>query len=154
MSVATPTLHDINGHSVLTSIIRSPLLEPLYFGPSGPANNETAVHTEAVLATPAEHYDHWMKVFGIGEGEWQWCHWGENPTLTNLDENKLRIGDILRVGPEAVFEVTSPRIPCFKLAWRLGQPETVLHQMIQSGRIGFYLRVKEPGRSPQAILFL
>jgi hypothetical protein len=54
----------------LTSIVHSPLDSPLYFGASGPEGNETAVHTEDVLAFSAEHYDHWAAALGATLSEW------------------------------------------------------------------------------------
>ncbi|HVW69013.1 MAG TPA: MOSC domain-containing protein [Steroidobacteraceae bacterium] len=145
VSRATPRWIEIGGRPVETSIVRDPSSVPLLFGPDGPEGNRTAVHTEHVLAFSAEHYDYWTRRLGIERERWAWCHWGENLTVAGIDEHHLRVGDILRIGPSAVFEVTSPRIPCFKLSWRLGQPDTVLKQLCEDGRIGFYLRVLAPG---------
>jgi uncharacterized protein len=145
VSRAQPRWVEIRGRQVFTSILHDASDGPLAFEADGPADNATAVHTEQVLAMPAQHYDHWTRELGIERGAWGWCHWGENLTLDGVDEATLCIGDRLRVGDEAVFEVTSPRIPCFKLAWRIGQPDTVLLRLIETGRIGFYLRVLQPG---------
>lgn len=145
LSTATPQWQEIRGHRIFTSIVRDPLPGPLHFGPDGPPDNETAVHTEAVLVTPAGHYRYWTKQFGLPADAWAWCQWGENIVLSDIDENDLRIGDILSIGDQAVFQVTSPRIPCFKLAWRMGQPDSVLRDMILTGKIGFYLKVLTPG---------
>jgi MOSC domain-containing protein YiiM len=43
-----------------------------------------------------------------------------------------------------VVQVTTPRSPCFKLAARVGSP-LFLRTFLQSGRLGFYLRVLEEG---------
>jgi ferredoxin-NADP reductase/MOSC domain-containing protein YiiM len=145
VSRGTPRWEEVGGLRVFTSIVRDPHPGALPFGTAGPEGNATAVHTEHVLAFPAEHYDYWTGRFGIDRAAWNWCHWGENLTVEGLDENTLRVGDVLRIGPRAVLQVTSPRIPCFKLAWRIGQPDTMLRSLIETGRIGFYLRVLEPG---------
>jgi ferredoxin-NADP reductase/MOSC domain-containing protein YiiM len=145
VSRALPRWIEIGGRPVETSIVRDASPVPLVFGPDGPEENRTAVHTEHVLAFPAEHYDYWAKRLGVARDAWRWCHWGENLTLAGIDEHRLRVGDLVRVGASAVFEVTSPRIPCFKLSWRLGQPEMMLRQLSESGRTGFYLRVLAPG---------
>lgn len=116
------------------------------FGPDGPAGNRTAVHTEQVLAFAAEHYDYWTKALEVPRADWDWCHWGENLTIAGLDESRLCIGDILEIGARARFQVTSPRTPCFKLAWRLGQPESVLRRITETGRVGVYLSVLTPGQ--------
>jgi ferredoxin-NADP reductase/MOSC domain-containing protein YiiM len=145
VSVAMPRWHDIRGHQVFTSIVRNPSNDPIQFGMDGPLGNATAVHTEQVLAFSAEHYDHWTRELNVDRSTWDWCFWGENITLTGIDENDLRIGDVIEIGSSARFEVTSPRIPCFKLAWRIGQPDTILKTMVETGFIGFYLSVVRPG---------
>lgn len=145
VSVATPAWRDVNGRQVFTSIVRPPSAGPIWFGPDGPEGNATAVHTEQVLAFSSEHYDHWTAVLGVPRAAWDWCHWGENLTVSGLDENRLPVGAVVAIGPQARFEVTSPRIPCFKLAWRIGQPDSVLGQITADGRVGIYLRVLEPG---------
>jgi len=144
VSTARPVWQDIRGLPTFTSIVRSPAPGALWFGEKGPDGNETAVHTEAVLAAPADHYDMWAARFGVSRADWDWCRFGENIVVSGFDENSLRVGDIVRIGG-AVFRVTSPRIPCFKFAWRLGQPDSVLGPMIESGHVGFYLAVETPG---------
>ena len=124
VSVAEPSWQDIGGRPVFTSIVRAASDRPVRFAAGGPDGNATAVHTEEVFACFAEHYDHWAARLGIDRAAWGACHWGENLMLAGLpDEAALHVGDRLRVG-EALLEVTSPRIPCFKLSWRLGQPES------------------------------
>jgi len=145
LSHAQPQWQDVRGQRVFTSIVREPHHGPLYFAAGGLENNQTAVHTADVLAFPSEHYDYWTTKFGIPRSAWDWAHWGENLTVSGLDENALRVGDRLHAGPDACFEVTSPRTPCFKLAWRIGQPDSVLREMVRTGYIGFYLRVLSPG---------
>lgn len=145
VSVATPRIIDIHGRPTNTSIVREAHQGPLLFGFGGPIGNRTAVHTEDVLATVTENYDFWAEQLGIPRQTWPASFWGENITISGLSENTLRVGDRLRVGASAVFEVTSPRIPCFKLSWRLNQPESFLHTLVESGLTGFYLRVIKPG---------
>jgi len=146
VSVARPGWQDVYGRQVFTSIVRAAADGPVHFCPGGPEGNETAVHTEEVFAFFAEHYDHWATRLGVDRAAWGACHWGENLMLSGLpDEQALHVGDRLRVG-EALLEVTSPRIPCFKLSWRLGQPESFQRALIESGRMGCYLRVITPGR--------
>lgn len=146
VSVAQPSWREVYGRQVFTSIVREASEQPVQFGTGGPEGNMTAVHTEEVFAFFAEHYDFWAARLGIERDAWGRCHWGENLMLSGMPgEAELRIGDRFRIG-EALLEVTSPRIPCFKLSWRLGQPESFLRELIESGRMGCYLRVVEPGR--------
>ena len=144
LGTAIPREHIINGRPVITSIVREPLEGALRFSKNGPENNKPAVHTEQVLAFSAEHYDFWAKYLGIDRAAWPWVFWGENITLTGIDENRLMIGDRIRIG-EVLFETSAPRVPCFKLAWRLGQPDAFLNEITRTGLVGHYLRVLEPG---------
>lgn len=97
---------------MLTPIVHWPIDSPLYFGVNLPEGNETAVHAEDVLAFSAEHYDYWGGSFGIPRPERAWCHWRENLKIAEIDDSKLRIGDLLCVGVNTVLQVRSPRIPC------------------------------------------
>ena len=144
LSTALPRDEIIYGKLVHTSIVRDPVAGPVYFGEGGPENSRTAVHIEHVLAFGSQHYDYWARELGVPRDAWPWAFWGENITLDVLDEATLCIGDIVRLGP-VVLEVTGPRTPCFKLSWRLGQGQDFLKRLVASGRVGVYLRVKEPG---------
>jgi MOSC domain-containing protein YiiM len=42
------------------------------------------------------------------------------------------------------MQVTQPRVPCFKLGIKMGDPRFV-GAFLNSGRVGFYLRVLEGG---------
>ena len=134
----------MRGRQVMTSIVRDPIPGPLHIGPDGPVDNSTAVHTEHTLAFPADHYDFWARELGVRRDAWNWAWWGENLTVEGVDEEMLRIGDLVKIGT-AEFEVTSPRVPCFKVAWRVGQPDTFLLRMMETGRVGFHLAVLRPG---------
>ena len=144
VSVATPVWQEMFGRQIFSSIARDPAPGPVLFGKGGPAGNATAVHSEEVFAFFAEHYNHWAATLGVPRQAWRDCFWGENLMLSGLAEDRLHIGDLLRVGG-AVLEVTSPRVPCFKVAWRLGQPPDFVAQLNADGRMGCYLRVIEPG---------
>ncbi|MGH8138547.1 MAG: MOSC domain-containing protein [Steroidobacteraceae bacterium] len=145
VSISTPRVVDIGGRPTTTSIVRDPYPGALRFERGGPVGNRTAVHTEDALVTISESYDFWTRELGVAREAWPDCFWGENLTIRGLSEHTLRIGDRLAIGASALFEVTSPRIPCMKLSWRLGQPESFLRRLIDSGLTGFYLRVVTPG---------
>jgi ferredoxin-NADP reductase/MOSC domain-containing protein YiiM len=144
LSRSNPVLTDIRGRQLMTSIVRDPIPGPLQIGPEGPLDNSTAVHTEHTLAFTASHYDFWARELGVPREQWNWALWGENFTVDGVDEEMLRIGDVVKMGT-AEFEVTSPRVPCFKVAWRVGQPDTFLLRMMETGRVGFHLAVLKPG---------
>lgn len=69
---------------------------------------------------------------------------GENFTVSGLRDEDVYIGDLYRVG-DCVFQVTQPRVPCFKLGLRMGDPAFV-RRFHASGRTGFYWRVITPGQ--------
>jgi ferredoxin-NADP reductase/MOSC domain-containing protein YiiM len=129
----------------MTALVRDASPVPLHFGAQGPEGNEQAVHTESVYAFPFERYDFWARDLDLDAATWPLCFWGENITLTAFDEDEVRVGDLLRFSGGAVLEVTGPRIPCMKMAWRLGKPASVLKRLVEVGGLGFYLRVIEPG---------
>ena len=45
---------------------------------------------------------------------------------------------------DAVFMVTQPRMPCYKLAAKFGRDD-IIKRFLRSGRTGFYLSVIEEG---------
>lgn len=68
---------------------------------------------------------------------------GENLTTVGIDISGARIGDRWRIG-SAVFEVAAPRVPCFKLGIRMGDPRFP-QRFARAGRPGAYLRIIEHG---------
>jgi MOSC domain-containing protein YiiM len=69
---------------------------------------------------------------------------GENLTITGLESGGCSVGDRLRIGT-ALFEVTSPRIPCATLARRMDDPRGFIRRFREARRPGLYLRVLEEG---------
>ena len=97
----------------------------------------------AVYAYPEQHYTHWRDELGL---DLPIPSFGENLTVSGLDEHWARIGDKLLWG-QALLEISKPRQPCFKLKWHLGVDD-IEAQMWANGRCGWYLRVLEPGLVP------
>ena len=69
---------------------------------------------------------------------------GENLTISDLESAPLAIGDRLHSGG-VILEVTAPRIPCWKLAQRMGDPGFV-KRFRAAERPGLYCRVVQEGR--------
>ncbi|MFI5508649.1 MOSC domain-containing protein [Mycobacterium sp. NPDC051804] len=95
----------------------------------------------AVMVYQTESYDHWRRHFGRDDlvpGTF-----GENFTITGLSDEDVCIGDRYRIG-EAEFEVTQPRVTCFRVGMRLGEPE-MPNLLVAHHRPGFYFRVIEEG---------
>lgn len=68
---------------------------------------------------------------------------GENFTVEGMPDDRVCVGDIYRVG-NALVEVSQPRIPCYKLALKLGIPN-FQKRFLDARRVGFYFRVIEEG---------
>jgi MOSC domain-containing protein YiiM len=97
---------------------------------------------QAVYVYSSDHYDYWQRelkrdTFAFGQ-------FGENFIVQGMSEDAVCIGDVFRVG-DAVVEVTQPRVPCFKLAMKMGLPDFP-KRFMASGRSGFYLRVLQEGK--------
>ncbi|GAB1823979.1 MOSC domain-containing protein [Herbidospora sp. RD11066] len=95
----------------------------------------------AVLVYQLDSYDHWRR--HLGRDDLVHGHFGENFTVDGLPDDQVCIGDRYRVGT-AVFEVTQPRVTCFRVGMRLGVPE-MASLLVGHRRPGFYLRVITEG---------
>ncbi len=68
---------------------------------------------------------------------------GENLTTEGLDVSGALVGERWRIGT-TLLEVVQPRLPCFKLGLRMGDPAFV-RRFAQASRPGAYLRILEEG---------
>jgi len=102
---------------------------------------------KAVLAYSAEHYPKWRE--GLQLPEMPHGAFGENLTIDGMSEGSVCIGDTFRIGT-AIFEVSQPRQPCWKLSrrWRMHELAALV---VRNGRSGWYLRVVEEGRIEAAM---
>lgn len=135
------------GKTVRTSIWKSPVEGRIHVARlnlDGDRQSDLSVHggpEKAVYVYPAEHYASWRrKLPGV---DLPWGAFGENFTTQGLREDRVLVGDRIRVG-SAEFTVTQPRMPCFKLGIRFGNPEMV-KRFLESKRSGFYLAVLREG---------
>ena len=67
----------------------------------------------------------------------------ENFTIEGLSDDEVRIGDRYRIGA-AVFEVTQPRVTCYRVGIRMDDPRMPA-LLISHHRPGFYFRVLREG---------
>ncbi len=95
----------------------------------------------AVLVYQLDSYRYWQDHFGRDDG--QFGQFGENFTVDGLLDDQVCIGDRYRIG-EAEFEVTQPRVTCFRVGMRMGEPELPA-LLVAHHRPGFYLRVITEG---------
>ena len=73
----------------------------------------------AVLVYQIESYRHWQRHFG--RDDLSYGNFGENLTVDGLADADVCIGDRYRIGA-AEFEVTQPRVTCYRVGLRLGEP--------------------------------
>jgi MOSC domain-containing protein YiiM len=147
VNVGRPREIEWKGKVVRTSIFKAPVSARIRVGKlnlDGDQQSDLSVHggiDKAVYAYPSEHYPFWREE--LPGAELPWGVFGENFTTEGLLEERIHIGDRLRIG-SAEFAVTQPRMPCFKLGIRFGRPD-IVKRFLQSGRAGFYFAVVREG---------
>ena len=137
---------NIRGHGVTTAYVKAKVDGPVRVHYKGIEGNEVAVHSDAIYAVSTDTYAYWRERLGGTEGDWPLGRFADNLVIDGLDESALAVGDILRIGDEVVLSVAGPRVPCFKLCWRLGQPDTFIPNFAVSGHSGIYLNVEATGQ--------
>jgi ferredoxin-NADP reductase/MOSC domain-containing protein YiiM len=145
VNVGAASTVDINGQPVRTAYLKQPVAGRARVTRAGLEGNEVAVHTDAVYAFAHEQYARWAQELGADAAQWMPGHFAENLTIAGLDEHALSVGDRLRVGAEVELVVAGPRIPCFKLAWRMRQAESFVARFAAAGRTGVYFGVARTG---------
>jgi MOSC domain-containing protein YiiM len=147
VNVGQPREVTWQGKTVTTGIFKSPVTGPVALrghSLAGDGQADLSVHggpTKAVYAYPAHHYEYWRQE--LPGTELVWGNFGENLTIEGVEEETVGIGDELQVGT-ARLVVTQPRMPCFKLGLRFGDPMMV-KRFLKSQRTGFYFGVVEEG---------
>ncbi len=145
ISVGKPQTVEMGGKQVYTAFMKEHVSGPVVVTTEGVEGDKPAVHPDAIYVFPKEHYNYWTSELGVPEESWAHGFFGENLTTTGISEENLYIGDILKIGSSLRVMVVSPRIPCAKLAWRVGQPMDFLRRFSLTGKTGFYLKVLEGG---------
>ena len=147
VNVGLPREVEWRGRTVLTGIFKAPVAGAVRVAGvnlDGDGQADLEVHggpDKAVYAYAAEHYPWWEDELGK---PLPWGAFGENLTVEGVPlEDELALGDRLLVG-SAELVVVQPRLPCFKLGIRFGDP-TMTRRFEASGRSGFYLRILREG---------
>ncbi|MDT5334756.1 MAG: hypothetical protein QOD90_261 [Mycobacterium sp.] len=99
----------------------------------------------AVLVYQLDSYRHWAAE--LGRDDLAPGHFGENFTVDGLPDEEVCIGDRYQIG-DAVFEVTQPRVTCYRVGLRMGVPNMAA-LLVSHRRPGFYLRVLTEGEVRQ-----
>lgn len=97
-------------------------------------------NAKAVYAYALEDYAWFASQHGIAP---QPGLFGENLTLRGVDLVGCVVGDKWRAG-STILEASEPRLPCYKLGWRLGD-ERWVNVFARALRPGSFFRILEPG---------
>lgn len=96
----------------------------------------------AVFVYQLDSYRYWQS--HLGRDDFVYGQFGENFTVDGLPDAEVCIGDRYRIGG-TLFEVTQPRVTCYRLGIRMNEPEMAA-LVVKHGRPGFYFRVLEEGQ--------
>lgn len=147
VNIAQPRPILFDGRQVMTAIFKQPIRRRVAVGSlgvEGDAQADQNAHggvDQAVYAYPHEHYAFWQDQ--LGRESFPYGQFGENFTLSGLLEDRVQIGDTLKIG-DAVLQVSQPRTPCFKLGFCM-EDASFIKKFSHSLRVGYYLRVLTEG---------
>ncbi len=132
---------------VETGIFKFPVQEPIFLDIEDVQNDDVVDRKyhggieQAVYAYGEQHYEYWKGLYP--NQAWDYGMFGENLTVTNLDETNIHVGSTYQLG-EAIIEVTKPREPCYKLGIRFNDP-SVIKQFWNSTKSGIYFKILKTG---------
>src|SRR5690348_6435692 len=95
---------------------------------------------QAVYAYAVEDYEWWQRELAhtLPPGQF-----GENLTTSGIDVSAACIGERWVIG-STILQITSPRLPCYKLATKMGDPQFV-KRFAAALRPGAYFSVVQEG---------
>ncbi len=137
-----------NGKIIETGIFKYPVNSSIFLGEEDVENDaviDRKYHggkDKAVYAYSEKHYEYWKNLYP--NLNWEYGMFGENLTITNLEETTIFVGNQYKLG-EAIVEVTKPRQPCMKLGLRFGT-QAILKQFWNSTKSGIYFKVLKTGK--------
>ncbi len=148
VNVGLPKNVPWQGKTVYTGVWKHPVPGPVMvrrLNIDGDGQGDLGGHggeQRAVLVYQLESYRYWQRYFG--REDFGYGQFGENLTVDGLPDDEVCIGDRYRIG-QAEFEVTQPRVTCYRVGLRLGEPELPA-LLVGHHRPGFYMRVIAEGR--------
>jgi ferredoxin-NADP reductase/MOSC domain-containing protein YiiM len=110
----------------------------------GDAQGDLAGHGgehRAVFVYQMDSYLYWQRE--LKRDDFTLGQFGENFTVEGLSDKEVSIGDRFRIGT-ALFEVTQPRVTCYRVGLRMDEPRMAA-LLVEHRRPGFYFRVLEEG---------
>jgi ferredoxin-NADP reductase/MOSC domain-containing protein YiiM len=136
-----------HGRTVRTAVWKRPVAGPRMvrrLNIDGDGQGDLAGHGgehRAVFVYQVESYRYWQAQ--LGRDDFEYGQFGENFTVRGLADDQVCIGDRYRIG-EAVFEVTQPRVTCYRVGIRMDDPRMPA-MLVSHHRPGFYFRVLREG---------
>ena len=147
VNVSLPQEITVKGKMVRTGIFKAPVegrAKVATLNIAGDGQADLMGHGgafRAVYVYSFDNYAYWEHE--LGRRDFSFGQFGENLTVEGMGDEEVHVGDTFRIGT-VIFQVTQPRVPCYKLAIKMGV-EGFYNQILESGRLGFYFRVLEEG---------
>ncbi len=147
VNVGLPRDIEWKGRTVHTGIWKTPVPGRCRIGRlnlEGDGQGDVAGHggeQRAVFVYQIESYSYWQEQ--LKRTDFAHGQFGENFTIEGLSDNLTCIGDRYQIG-SALFEVTQPRVTCYRVGMRMDEPRMPA-LLTSSGRPGFYFRVLQEG---------
>lgn len=138
---------EFRGKPVKTSIFKKPVKGKVAvrrLNIDGDCQSDLVGHGgehRAVMVYQAESYQYWREQ--LKRDDLFYGQFGENLTVEGLADQDVCIGDRYAIGT-AIFEVTQPRVTCYRVGISLGVPEMPA-LLVSHKRPGFYFRVIKEG---------
>jgi ferredoxin-NADP reductase/MOSC domain-containing protein YiiM/ferredoxin len=135
------------GRTVHTGVWKAPVEGPRMvrrLNVDGDGQGDKAGHGgeyRAVFVYQLDSLQYWQTQ--LSRNDLTYGQLGENFTVEGLADGDVCIGDRYRIG-HALFEVTQPRVTCYRVGIRMNEPEMAA-LLVKHGRPGFYFRVIEEG---------
>jgi ferredoxin-NADP reductase/MOSC domain-containing protein YiiM len=147
LNVGLPREVQWNGRTVRTAVWKFPvegrrMVRKLNI--DGDAQADLAGHggeQRAVFVYQMDSYRYWEHF--LERSDFSFGQFGENFTVEGLTDDEVCIGDQYRIG-DAVFEVTQPRVTCYRVGIRMNEPRMPA-LLVAHHRPGFYFRVLQEG---------
>ena len=147
VNIGLPREINWRGKTIRTGIWKSPVVGRAFvrkLNIDGDGQGDLAGHggvNRAVMVYQLDSYRYWERQ--LSRTDFSYGQFGENFTVEGLPDVEVCIGDRYRIGT-ALFEVSQPRVTCYRLGIRMDEPQMAALVVAQH-RPGFYFRVLEEG---------
>jgi len=147
VNVGLPRDVEWQGRTIHTGVWKEPVDGPQMvrrLNIDGDGQGDLAGHGgehRAVFVYQIESYRYWEEQ--LDRHDFSYGQFGENFTVEGLADDEVCIGDRYQIR-DAVFEVTQPRVTCYRVGIRMDEPRMPA-LLVAHHRPGFYLRVLQEG---------